>query len=314
MPANIDEYSPYFSAHEEPTLQPSFVCFADILGYSELSNQALSTGEGDAFLRRLSSALNSAYRRVRERANNFRTNDLRMFDIKIFTDNIVIGYPVDNVEFTQGESELAIIFQVFSEFQMELFQAGFLLRGGIAFGLHYMDNDVVFGDALLSAVKLDKNGGPPYLSLDSEAVKRVQGQLAFYGAPTSGTPQHYFLREDSDGKIFVNYLSLVEGAFPDGDLLFDLIAGHRSTIESGLRDYRSIPSVRAKYEWVARYHNYYCREFAQSYPVSTSPEADPEAVAISEEAQRVLEYIIDIEAFAAEPRPLSLESVWHGGD
>ena len=312
MTTNIETDSPYYSEGSEPTMLPSFVCYADILGYSQLSNIALSSGHGDDFLRQLSSSLAAAYEKIRDRANGILEGQPRRFDIKIFTDNIVIGYPVDNVDFSQGESELSHIFRTFSELQMQLSQDGFLLRGGVAFGSHYMDNDVVFGDALLAAVKEDKGGGPPCLTLDGTVIRKVKGQLAFYSDSTD-TPQHYQLREDSDGKVFINYLSKVEDAFPEEPISFDLIAGHCRTIERGLNDYRSVPSVRSKYEWAARYHNYYCREMVQRYSKTTS-DSDPEDARINAEVQRMMDHLIDIESFSAEPGPITLEPVWRGGD
>lgn len=313
MHVNIEKDSPYYSEGQEPTLRPSFVCYADILGYSQLSTIALMDGKGNEFLRKLSSSLNSAYEKVRNKSkDSFFKDKPKTFDIKIFTDNIVIGYPVDNVVFSQGESELGDIFRLFCELQMALSLDGFFLRGGIAFGDHYMDNDVVFGDALLAAVKQDKVGGPPCLSLDVTVVKKIQGQLAFYGKDETHTPQHYYLREDSDGKLFINYLFQVDVVFPDGPLFFELINGHKNAIEHGLECYRSVPSVRAKYEWVARYHNYYCREVAKRYSGSVSD--DDEKISETEEAQKMLNYIINIESFVAEPGPMTLKPLWHGGD
>jgi len=314
LAANIEKESPYYSADGVPRLRPSFVCYADILGYSELSKQAIERGNGSDFLKRLSKTLTETYDAVRKTAKGFSERDQRYFDIKIFTDNIVIGYPIHNVTFTQGESELGHIFDLFSELQMKLALEGFLLRGGIAYGEHYMDNDIVFGDALLAAVKQDVSGGPPCLSLNETALNRVKGQIAFYGGSTS-TPQHHYLREDSSGTVFLNYLMEVDSIFPgDGPLLLDLIKEHKTTVERGLNDYRSVPSVWSKYEWLARYHNYYSKEVAGRYSFIGSYEFDEERAAIAEHAQEILGYIIDIESFAAEPRPLSIEPLWHGGD
>ncbi|MBN1227959.1 MAG: hypothetical protein JXA79_13265 [Deltaproteobacteria bacterium] len=182
--------------YKDLRMLPSFVCYADILGYSHLSNQAIHSGNEVSFLEKLHSALSNAYKRIREHAGGRKGDSF--YAVKVFTDNIVIGYPVHRFDFDAGEPEFGDILGIFSEFQVGLAVEGFLLRGGIAFGDHYMDNDIVFGDALLEAVAQDKGGGPPRISLAPSAIEIVHRQLGFYGDP-SWAPQHEDLLKDADG-------------------------------------------------------------------------------------------------------------------
>ncbi|WP_242344377.1 hypothetical protein [Anaeromyxobacter terrae] len=169
--------TPYTRPSGEPALVPSFVCYADILGFSELSRAAMKAGEGEQFLNSLRTVLNAAYERVREMAGD------GTFSVKVFTDNIVVGHPVTRVVLDHGEAEFGTMLWVFSELQLTLATSGFFVRGGIAFGDHYMDDDIVFGPALLDAVALDMGGGPPRLTLARETVEQVQHHLGFYGRP-----------------------------------------------------------------------------------------------------------------------------------
>ena len=139
----------------------------------------------------------------------------------------------------------------FAELQVGLSQEGFFLRGGIAFGQHYMDEDIVFGDALLDAVALDQGGGPPRLSLAPSAVTMVRRQLGFYAEPEWAT-QSQDLLQDTDGTIFLNYLNQAFFAYPDGGVFFEVIEGHKRSVIKGLEDYKGEPGIRAKYEWAAR--------------------------------------------------------------
>ena len=50
---------------------PSFVCYADILGYSQLSKKAIRSGDGIIFLKKLHNALSIAYERLRGHARGF---------------------------------------------------------------------------------------------------------------------------------------------------------------------------------------------------------------------------------------------------
>jgi len=291
---------------KNPKLVPSFVCHVDILGYSQLSNEALKSGTGNIFLNRIRFALNKAYKRVRENSKGWRSND--RFSIKIFTDNIVVGYPLLNFKSDYGEAELGHIFSTFSEFQIGLAMEGFLVRGGIAYGDHYMDDEIVFGDALLEAVAQDKAGGPPRISLAPSAVEVLQHHLGFYGE-SGWSPQHQDVLQDYDGTIFLNYLEEAFIAFPEDGIFFDVFSDHEDTIVSGLKKYKGNPDIRAKYEWAARYHNFICKEFPEKNPVPSSPDADEIYAAAAIEAQNLIKYQIDIESFAASPGRMKLKPI-----
>ncbi|TGA72006.1 hypothetical protein VFES401_05865 [Aliivibrio fischeri] len=289
-----------------PTLKQSFVCHVDMLGYSQLCESAIKSNASNEFLNKIRTALNNAYTRVRERSRVFSNQNL--FEIKVFTDNIVLGYPIEHFEETQGEGELGHIFDVFSEFQLGLAMEGFLVRGGIAFGQHYMDEEIVFGDALIEAVKQDKNGGAPKVSLAPSVVTILQRQLGFYSDP-SWAPQSYDLLQDFDGSVFINYLKNAFIAFPEGGIFFDVFEKHKETLVTGLSEFRGVPSVKAKYEWAARYHNSVIDNFLREHPISTSPDADEVYAAAVIEAQQLLDYRIDIESFAAVPGQLTLQPI-----
>lgn len=291
---------------KSPKLVRSFVCYVDILGYSQLSKEALKSGNGNSFLNRIKFALNEAYKRVREKSKDWNDND--RFSIKIFTDNIVVGYPLPNFKSDYGEAELGHIFSTFSEFQLGLAMEGFLVRGGIAYGAHYMDDEIVFGDALLEAVAQDKAGGPPRISLAPSAVEVLQHHLGFYGDPGC-SPQSQDVLEDFDGSIFLNYLEEAFIAFPEEGIFFDVLADHKDTIVSGLKKYKGNPDIKAKYEWAARYHNFICKEFLEKHPIPTSPDADEVYAAAVSQAQSLLEYLIDIESHAASPSRMKLRPI-----
>lgn len=285
---------------------PSFVCYADILGYSYLSNKAIQSGNGLIFLTKLHYALSNAYARVREHSKGM--GDDSFFAIKVFTDNIVIGYPLHRPAFDYGEPEFGDILSFFSEFQAGLAMEGFFVRGGVAVGEHYMDDDIVFGDALIEAVAQDKNGGPPRISLAPSAIEIVRHQLGFY-REISWAPQYDDLLEDADRTIFLNYLGEAFYVFPDGGIFFDLIEGHHRNIVEGLKEYKGNPGVRSKFEWAARYHNFVCREFVERHPVPKNPNADDLYAAACEEAQKLLEFTIDIESLAAAPSRMNLTPI-----
>ncbi|MEQ8407304.1 MAG: hypothetical protein RKH07_03420 [Gammaproteobacteria bacterium] len=303
----MKKYEPY--AGDPIKLQLSFVCFADILGYSCLSKKAISSGHGEAFLVNIREALTQAYTEVRERAKSWNESH-QFFSVKVFTDNIVVGYPIRNFADGFGESELGHLFTIFSEYQMNLAIKGFLVRGGIAFGQHYMDQDIVFGDALIDAVKQDVSGGAPRMSLSPSAVEALQHHLRFYSEPEH-SPQSYHLLQDADGSVFINYLNNAFVAFPDGPIFYEIFEKHKDVLESGLSTYKSNPDVKAKFDWVARYHNYVIDDFFESNPMPAGPDGDEVYASAVYEAQKLKKYRIDIDLFSSRPSKLRLIPMRH---
>jgi len=291
-----------------PQLIPSLVCHIDILGYGELCKKAINSDEGAVFLNKVRNALNSAYARVREHSKTWNGGQNR-FEIKIFTDNIVVGYPIRDYPHNYAEEELGNIFDVFSDFQLGLAMDGFLVRGGIAFGKHYMDADIVFGDALIEAVKQDNTGGAPKISLSPTVVDAVQHQLGFYSSNPKFAPQPYYLLQDVDDSIFINYLKNAFNAFPEGGVFYEVFIKHKETLINGLTANKGIPSVRAKYEWAARYHNSVIDSFLAENPIPIHSDSDFDEVhaCAVEEAQKLVEYKIDIESLAEAPSKLTLK-------
>ena len=124
------------------------------------------------------------------------------------------------------------------------------------------------------------------------------------------SPYHAELLEDpSDGRLFLDYLQAIFGHFPDGPVGYELLKAHRDHVNDSLLKYESNTSVGPKYRWLATYHNYACRTFADRFRVRGDSEPDPEVGAAGEEAQRALEYLVPLEDEPTEqlPRPLDAE-------
>jgi len=302
--------NPYIDSSGNPQMLDSFVCYADILGYKGLSKESLANKTGSDYLNQLWNALKKAYTEIREEQWGGETS---AFELKVFTDNIVVGYPIANSahRHEDGEVELGDIIRIFSRYQAFLSMNGFFIRGGIARGLHYMDDDIVFGDALLEAIELDKSGGPPRLLLANSAIQAIKEQAGSYPDSDVIEPMnHYYLSLDSDDNVFVNYLLEAFQYFFDGGVIFfDLLEKHRDNIIKGFEKYKSSPDVRAKYEWILIYHNFVCKQFSAWHPIPTNPDVDKVYAASCYEAQKALNYLIDVELFYVSPREFNLDEL-----
>ena len=287
-----------------PLLVPAIVCYADILGFRDMTKHAFKLGKEKEFLRRIKRSLALAYDQVREVATLGGAVP-PIFDLKVFTDNIVVASPLRDPSNDLGEPELGTLLTLFAHVQASLGADGFFLRGAITVGQHYQDQDIAYGDALLEAVDLNKSGEPPRLVIGSSLEPVIAEHLSWYRG--GWAPHHNQLLEDPcDGQLFVNYLRVAFEYFPDGPIDYQLLAAHRKRVRRGLMAHESDPRVRQKYEWVTTYHNYVCRSFADRFPVRGDEGANPEEMAIGAEARRALDHLIARKARPDEqfPRPL----------
>ena len=142
---------------KSPSLLLAMVCHADILGFRDMTVRAFQSDEGTEFLRRIKLSLGTVYETMRK-AQTLDGVVPSMFDMKVFTDNIVVAYPLRDPVRDLGEPELGDLLMLFAQMQASLASDGFFLRGAIAAGEHYQDQDIAYGQALLEAVDLDKSG------------------------------------------------------------------------------------------------------------------------------------------------------------
>jgi hypothetical protein len=271
-------------------LQDSFVCYADILGFTEKTKESIKNGSGDQFLRKIKNALDQAYSRIKEYLEIYHYDE--NYHFKIFTDNIVISIPLQNFAQDKGEPELGRLIYIISEYQTYLACEGFFIRGGIAYGKQYMDDNIVLGEAIIEAHKLDSKGSPPRIELSENVKEIVDRQIAKY-SNVKISPHYRDLLQDQDGKYFLNYLKEAFAIFPDGDIFFEVLTAHKNNIEENLKLFINKPYIRQKYEWLARYHNFICKEVANNYPLLEDPDQPPKYATASQSAQKTLEYLID---------------------
>ena len=283
-------------------LRPAIVCFADILGFRAETENAFRSGSGDDFLRRIKEALDKAYGHVRE-ANRGYPPGTSVFNMKVFTDNIVVAYPLGDYPRNDGEGELGTILSLFSQVQASLALDGFFLRGAISYGEHYQDDDVAYGDALLEAVALDQSGGPPRLTIAPSVEPLIAQHLSCYGDSTWAPHYQQLLEDPSDERLFVDYLGSELDLFPDYQIHEKLLPAHSDRVLQELHRHKSNHHVRAKYEWLASYHNYTCRSFAERWDIQAPEAADDEQLAYSADAQRALDFLVPFETGQC-PRPL----------
>src|SRR5258708_37125088 len=88
------EINPYRGGDGTPRLRPSVAAYLDILGYSDYIAGVFEGGRAENELVRLRSALDVAYQHLKEQPNKQHFNRKLDFQVRSFTDNLLIEYPI----------------------------------------------------------------------------------------------------------------------------------------------------------------------------------------------------------------------------
>jgi hypothetical protein len=200
------------------------VAFLDILGFSSLIKEDANSLV-PKHLERLLSFLGQAKKTLKGKAIELRT----------FSDSIILSTKL-------GNKEVSDIIGAVSEFQRDLVINGILVRGAIALGKHYSNQNAIYSQALVSAYLLER---------DSARFPRILVQEDLYdwfsNDNRTTVEQRNFvdkmLLRDRDGRCFINYLSS------------DAAKAHLDLIE-GYRDKIVEATVLEKIQWLAEYHNF----------------------------------------------------------
>jgi hypothetical protein len=157
-----------------------------------------------------------------------------------------------------AEAELGAVLLAVREYQLTMVNSGFFVRGGISIGQLYMDDEIVFGDALIDAYTAESTlARDPRIVFAKSVQPYLEHQLKFYGVPAE-SPHNRVLLRDVDGQVFVNYLGAI---FDDLNTpRLGELEKHKNGIEGKLERYKNEPPLWSKYAWAANYHNFICQE------------------------------------------------------
>lgn len=251
--------NPYTPTATQPAaLLPSAVAFVDILGYETMVRAAHDSRTSEVLLRRLHSVIPTALDRLRKPAHNKLGMD--HYIVRAFTDNVVIGYPLED----DGEPQLGHLLQLLAYFQCELASEGFFIRGGVAVGPAFISEDLVFGPALLDAYDGEHTlARDPRIVLTESARMLLEKHICYYRERIE-SPHAQLVFSDPDGMYFINYLyATLDDEFesvPNRERLHE----HRAAVERQMTAYRSKPPIWSKYAWSATYHNFFCAQHSSA--------------------------------------------------
>ena len=238
-------------------LQPALCAYLDILGFTEAIERAYSERKEAKLLAEIYKALDAAAERI-----NSAGERLPMVSVKFFTDNVVVGYSY----WTGGaKAELGHLCNLVADFQLAMACMGFFIRGGISIGTLVINGNIVFGDALVKAYRLETiKAVNPRVLLDPKLKETLQQSLTS-AKETERNTWKSELMSDVDGYFFVNYLSAqYDQTRVDprhGRVLYPnetILMTHRQKVEQRLSSNQTEPKIWTKYFWVANYHDSFC--------------------------------------------------------
>jgi len=248
----------YINENGVGTIRESFCAYFDILGFSE------KIGENDIeYFSKYYDILQDEVKYLKERQKEF----YREYEFKVFTDNFVFGYPWDDDD---GEGDLGGLFDILSRIQYNFILNDIFIRGAIDHSGLFMDENIVFGPALIGAYKLESEKAIyPRIILSKNVTKLVKKHIAYYQDGESFQEDQYLI--DTDGLTFLNYLYSILIKFHNEDLgdekmhIEEKIMAHKEAIVRNLNKYSEEISVFKKYAWVANYHNHFCNNYLNDY-------------------------------------------------
>jgi hypothetical protein len=247
---------------EHPAYSKELLTYIDILGFSDLIKESITTpskiAEIEALLEQLIQIGDTARRHPKHSGQRFGSFN--------FSDLIVRSTSIESGMVWHDVVDWELFY--LADQQMNLATQGVLLRGGISIGDIYVSAEtrgskrILFGPALVRSYKLESNYAIyPRIVIDRALIVEAEERGLM---PVIGD----FIRRGEDGVYFLDYFfaACINGLllFPERDDVRAQINSHRKAIEMMIggnqtRDER----IRQKQVWLTLYHNSTVRRFVE---------------------------------------------------
>jgi hypothetical protein len=262
-----DKRNPYINEEGQRELHTSIIAFVDILGFKELVRNAKKDGKSQKIFTDFYQVLATWYKRDA----TFSKEVFEMppiggkkdkYKIRIFTDCILIGFPISKrgreYNFIEGCDEFFDILSSLYLFQTEMVNQGYFVRGAIAVDELYIDDVIIYGNGVTEAYEAEsKQAKYPRIILTESAEKMFMEIDKSFVDQERNNYLNRYLNRDSDGQLFLNYLESIKIGESDYQFV-DELEKHKQMVEANLRTYLDNPNCLEKYVWAANYHNYFC--------------------------------------------------------
>ena len=151
--------------------------------------------------------------------------------IKIFSDNILLAIELKEND-KQKDDKIVALFNVVANIYNEILRYGYLMRGAIVGGEFFHNDNIVYGKALVDAVKLEEQ---------EACVPRILVSIE-----TAEQHSCHYLVQDEDGKSFLNIFQLCN--------VFDDTVFKAKLLEM-LKKHKNSEKIKTKIMWMINYFN-----------------------------------------------------------
>jgi hypothetical protein len=235
----------------EAIYEDQITIFLDFLGFSEASVQ-LDEG-AQAKMLALLTAISSMRSQFSDNSdpNTGAARAIRLRPtVTTFSDHIVASYPMNRVLADDPQSKFELVLFDATLFIAKIaaaaLQFGFLIRGGLSYGMLYHTSGIVFGQAMVDAYNLEsKSAIYPRVVISPSLLKRFEGKPGFQG----------FVHHGYDGIGSLDYFRfLVSALSPAGPehssstkAYFDRIV---PIMKDNVKQLRAMGNLNATSKWV----------------------------------------------------------------
>ncbi|GAB4024434.1 hypothetical protein [Spirosoma koreense] len=153
-------------------VEPRFVCFMDILGFSAMVDE-YDEDSSTNILQKLQAAFKEAMQVLTSQFQNTEESEIEYLEYRVFSDCICISLPYfeNEVNYT---TNLMLLLTYVRGLQIALMTRGVFTRGGIAAGPYYMDENILFSKAMIRAYIIEsKEATHPRIVLDKAILKKL---------------------------------------------------------------------------------------------------------------------------------------------
>ena len=243
------------------------VLFLDILGYSNILAGCKNSQEENYYLDKIHSLMSSLseYIEMRNADIDWQSNTLNLSRFKslLFSDNIIFFAPYED-EIDMGNLYMNLLYGL-STFLVQYPKEDLFFRGGIAKSNLFYDEKLhfIFGSGLVKAYYLESNVAQyPRIAIDMEL-----------------NPSDILLGivQDEKDTWYLDYLSLGHSliCYPNQpqeyyEHFLSCIEEQKNAIVKALQKYKNDEKILCKYQWLAEYHNKYCKSNSYNHLLITA--------------------------------------------
>ncbi len=238
------------------------VAFVDILGFRKMVNDSIVDNNQQMVIAK---ALDVIY--GNKRLNDKFESDLIDAQVTVFSDSIVISYPLE------CKDALFLILMNMIHIQIELAGLGIFVRGGISIGKCVHTRYIIYGPAMNMAYELESK----YAIYPRIIIPKVFFQKGLQYCDSADDKEfmdmmNSLVELDDDGYYFVNFITQSQELDYPEYTYYMLLSTIRKTLVESLNIYHNDNNIGAKYKWFLKYWNYIFKGKKYSIPYDSTIE------------------------------------------